>query len=69
MSNKNVQISPASLLFQGPYDRPIMNVITIQNQSDETLVFKVKTTAPKRYVVRPSLDTVLSREKKEVQVL
>lgn len=43
--------------------------ITIKNDSDQTIAFKVKTTAPKVYCVRPNAALVPSGESVQVQVI
>lgn len=43
--------------------------LTLQNPSDERVAFKVKTTSPKKYCVRPSSGIVEPKSSKEVQVI
>ena len=51
----NVAIEPKELLFQGPNHRePIARHLALTNPHNRDVCFKVKTTAPKRYYVRPN---------------
>jgi hypothetical protein len=43
--------------------------MTLQNPSDARIAFKVKTTSPKKYSVRPSSGIVEPGSSKEVQVI
>ncbi|KAH8270984.1 hypothetical protein KR044_008083, partial [Drosophila immigrans] len=44
--------------FAGPFNRPVVTVMTLHNNAAMTLVFKIKTTAPKRYCVRPNIGKI-----------
>ncbi|KAJ3345704.1 phosphatidylinositol-binding protein scs2 [Kappamyces sp. JEL0680] len=48
---------------------PRQNLTIINSQSDATLAFKVKTTAPKQFVVRPNAGKLSPGEKVEVAVI
>ena len=51
----NVAIEPKELLFSGPNHRePIARHLALTNPHNRDVCFKVKTTAPKRYYVRPN---------------
>ena len=51
----NVAIEPKELVFQGPNHRePIARHLALTNPHNRDVCFKVKTTAPKRYYVRPN---------------
>lgn len=40
--------------FRGPYTQTVTERFKITNPTDRKIAFKVKTTAPKRYCVRPN---------------
>jgi len=42
------------LVFRGPFKDVVTTILKLTNPSDELVCFKVKTTAPKRYCVRPN---------------
>ncbi|XP_017151233.2 vesicle-associated membrane protein-associated protein B/C-like [Drosophila miranda] len=46
------------LFFAGPFNQPIVTILTLRNNSDVPLAFKIKTTTPKRYFVRPSIGLI-----------
>lgn len=45
---------PHELLFKGPFTDVITANLVLRNPSNKTVLFKVKTTAPKQYCVRPN---------------
>jgi len=54
-SDSFLVIDPAQLRFKGPFkDEVSSSSLKITNTSDKKITFKVKTTAPKRYCVRPN---------------
>lgn len=42
------------LKFKGPFNDVVTSYLTLRNPSDRKVCFKVKTTAPRRYCVRPN---------------
>ncbi|XP_065676107.1 vesicle-associated membrane protein-associated protein B-like [Hydra vulgaris] len=42
------------LVFRGPFKDVVTTILKLKNPSDKKVCFKVKTTAPKRYCVRPN---------------
>jgi len=42
------------LKFRGPFNDVVTSYLTLRNPSDRKVCFKVKTTAPRRYCVRPN---------------
>jgi ABC-type maltose transport system permease subunit len=40
--------------FTGPFTDVVMTELKLSNPSEKRVLFKVKTTAPKRYCVRPN---------------
>ncbi|KAJ3365091.1 phosphatidylinositol-binding protein scs2 [Allomyces javanicus] len=66
----SVELEPAGQLsFQRPFTNGCTATLTITNCEDATVAFKVKTTAPKQYCVRPNSGTVGPREAIKVQVI
>ncbi|KAL4616874.1 vesicle-associated membrane protein-associated protein A-like [Arapaima gigas] len=45
---------PSDLRFKGPFTDVVTTNLKLQNPSDKKVCFKVKTTAPRRYCVRPN---------------
>ncbi|XP_030079963.1 vesicle-associated membrane protein-associated protein B isoform X2 [Drosophila hydei] len=56
------------LRFVGPFNRPVVTIMTLKNKSVRTLVFKIKTTAPKRYCVRPNIGKIPSYRTTQVEI-
>lgn len=55
-----LQIDPHNeLLFRGPFHLPSAAFVRLTNGSDKSVVFKIKTTAPKKYCVRPNAGILL----------
>ena len=42
------------ITVSGPFKDVVTTILKLKNPSDEIVCFKVKTTAPKRYCVRPN---------------
>jgi len=42
------------LKFRGPFNQAITSHMLLKNPTDQSILFKIKTTAPKRYCVRPN---------------
>ncbi|KAL6079681.1 phosphatidylinositol-binding protein scs2 [Balamuthia mandrillaris] len=67
--NPYLQINPTMLHFPPPLNRIITNILTLRNTStDKYIAYKVKTTRPNRYCVRPSMGMVSPGEAVELQV-
>lgn len=50
-----LRIEPENeLKFRGPFTSPVTSILKLTNSSDKRVIFKIKTTAPKRYCVRPN---------------
>ena len=45
---ENVEITPAELKFRFALNKQLLGTITVNNQSNSRVAFKVKTTAPKK---------------------
>ena len=66
----NVAIEPKELLFQGPNHRePIARHLALTNPHNRDVCFKVKTTAPKRYYVRPNAARLRANTSDTVEVV
>lgn len=68
-SNEPLRITPSFLNFPPPLNRVITNILKLQNTTNNFVAYKVKTTAPKRYCVRPNLGLISPGDTVEVQVL
>jgi len=63
-------ISPeAHLTFKGPFNEVVTSILTLQNITDEKVCFKVKTTAPRRYCVRPNSGMIDAGQTMEVSIM
>ena len=49
---------PIELSFQGPFVTAVTSSMKLKNPSDKKVCFKIKTTAPKRYCVKPNSGVV-----------
>lgn len=57
------------LRFRGPFtERTITSYIKLTNPSDHRVHFKIKTTAPRRYCVRPNCGTISPKEVAQIAV-
>ncbi|CAG8430162.1 unnamed protein product [Penicillium salamii] len=64
-----IQIEPSELGFKRPFNHEVCQVLRLSNPNQEAVVFKVKTTAPKHYCVRPNSGHIEPGDTVEVQVL
>jgi len=54
-----LKIEPENeLRFKGPFKEPVSVVMKLTNNVDKKVCFKVKTTAPKRYCVKPTTGVI-----------
>jgi hypothetical protein len=62
MSGKRDQIliiePPMELSFKGPFTQPVTSGMKLKNPSDKSVCFKIKTTAPRRYCVKPNSGSI-----------
>jgi hypothetical protein len=56
------------LTFIGPFTNAVSAVMTLRNPSDRKVCFKIKTTAPKRYCVKPNSGVISAKETVQVAV-
>ncbi|KZT60254.1 PapD-like protein [Calocera cornea HHB12733] len=54
----SVEVEPGMLGFHHPLNRPLERTLRVRNTSLAPIAFKVKTTSPKRYAVRPNYGKV-----------
>lgn len=59
----------AELRFRGPFTEVVTACLTLTNPTEKKICFKVKTTAPKRYCVRPNSGVVDPKASVEVAVM
>jgi len=65
-----LEITPQhELRFQGPFNDVVTSNLALFNPSDKKVCFKVKTTAPRRYCVRPNSGVVDSKSTVNVSVM
>jgi len=60
---------PNELTFQGPFVEVVTSILSLTNTTDSKVCFKVKTTAPRRYCVRPNSGVIEPKETMEVQIM
>ncbi|KAK6429552.1 phosphatidylinositol-binding protein scs2 [Oleoguttula sp. CCFEE 5521] len=65
----SVDLEPSELGFRRPFNNEVSQVLRLHNPNKEAVVFKVKTTAPKQYCVRPNSGRIEPLKDVEVQVL
>ncbi|PYH45173.1 putative integral ER membrane protein Scs2 [Aspergillus saccharolyticus JOP 1030-1] len=65
----SIILDPPELGFQRPFNREVCQMLHLKNESAEPVVFKVKTTAPKHYCVRPNSGRIDPGKHVDVQVL
>lgn len=65
-----LQIDPPNeLVFKGPFDDMVASQLKLTNPSDKDVCFKVKTTAPKQYCVRPNSGIIHPGETSVVTIM
>lgn len=65
----SVEIDPVELGFHRPFTTEVSQTLKIKNLNSSPVAFKVKTTAPKQYCVRPNSGRIESGKEVEVTVL
>ena len=50
------------LTFTGPFHVAVSSFMSLKNPSDRKVCFKIKTTAPKRYCVKPNSGVIDPRQ-------
>lgn len=65
----SVEIDPVELGFRRPFTVEVSRILKIRNPNTTPVAFKVKTTAPKQYCVRPNSGRIEPDREVEVTVL
>ncbi|KAI5812597.1 PapD-like protein [Pyronema omphalodes] len=65
----SIELDPSELSFQRPFTREVIQTLRIKNTNYDPVAFKVKTTAPKMYCVRPNSGRIEAGKEVEVQVI
>ncbi|KAJ5569937.1 Vesicle-associated membrane protein-associated protein A [Penicillium hispanicum] len=65
----SIEIDPPELGFKRPFNQEVCQILHLRNPNQEAVVFKVKTTAPKHYCVRPNSGRIEPGKQVDVQVL
>jgi len=60
---------PTQLSFHRPFTTLVKEILVVRNPNPEPVAFKVKTTAPKQYCVRPNSGRIEPNQSVEVQVI
>jgi hypothetical protein len=65
-----LQMVPAEKIeFRPPFDSVSISSLVLKNPSERSVAFKIKTTAPARYCVRPNAGTVAAGGDAEIKVM
>ncbi|KAI8933991.1 hypothetical protein NX059_008763 [Plenodomus lindquistii] len=65
----SVELDPPELGFKRPFQHEVSQTLRLKNPHSDPVAFKVKTTAPKQYCVRPNSGRIEPGEHVEVQIL
>ncbi|KAF2269211.1 MSP domain-containing protein [Lojkania enalia] len=65
----SVELEPAELGFKRPFQHEVSQILRLKNTHSDPVAFKVKTTAPKQYCVRPNSGRIEPGSDVEVQIL
>lgn len=65
----SVDIEPFELSFRRPFTTEVSQTLTLKNTNPTPVAFKVKTTAPKQYCVRPNAGRIEAGQSFDVSVL
>ncbi|EZF28939.1 hypothetical protein H101_07374 [Trichophyton interdigitale H6] len=63
----SVEIEPGELGFKRPFTKEVTEILYLRNPNSDPVAFKVKTTAPKHYCVRPNSGRIEPGKQVEVQ--
>ncbi|CAO1377321.1 unnamed protein product [Diamesa serratosioi] len=56
------------LKFRGPFIHPVTSHMSLKNPTDRKILFKIKTTAPKKYCVRPNCGAIEAKSSIEIAI-
>ncbi|KAF2625302.1 MSP domain-containing protein [Macroventuria anomochaeta] len=65
----SVELDPVELGFKRPFQQEVSQTLRLKNPHSDPVAFKVKTTAPKQYCVRPNSGRIEPGRDVEVQIL
>lgn len=66
----SVELEPSlQLPFHRPFTQLVKEILIVRNPNPQPVAFKVKTTAPKQYCVRPNSGRIEANQSVEVQVI
>ncbi|KAF2692260.1 VAMP-associated protein [Lentithecium fluviatile CBS 122367] len=65
----SVELDPPELGFKRPFQHEVSQTLRLKNPHSDPVAFKVKTTAPKQYCVRPNSGRIEPGDDVEVQIL
>lgn len=65
----SVELDPVELGFKRPFQHEVSQTLHLKNPHSDPVAFKVKTTAPKQYCVRPNSGRIEPGRDVEVQIL
>lgn len=65
----SVELDPVELGFKRPFQQEVSQTLRLKNPHSDPVAFKVKTTAPKQYCVRPNSGRIEPGKDVEVQIL
>jgi len=65
----SVELDPVELGFKRPFQQEVTQTLRLKNPHSDPVAFKVKTTAPKQYCVRPNSGRIEPGKDVEVQIL
>ncbi|KAF1940782.1 VAMP-associated protein [Clathrospora elynae] len=65
----SVELDPPELGFRRPFQHEVSQTLRLKNPHSDPIAFKVKTTAPKQYCVRPNSGRIEPGKDVEVQIL
>ncbi|ORY09399.1 PapD-like protein [Clohesyomyces aquaticus] len=65
----SVELDPPELGFKRPFQQEVSQTLRLKNPHSDPVAFKVKTTAPKQYCVRPNSGRIEPGKDVEVQIL
>jgi len=65
----SVELDPVELGFKRPFQHEVSQTLRLKNPHSDPVAFKVKTTAPKQYCVRPNSGRIEPGKDVEVQIL
>ncbi|CAD7077389.1 unnamed protein product [Hermetia illucens] len=56
------------LKFRGPFTKPVTTHMRLTNPTEHTILFKIKTTAPRKYCVRPNFGSLSPDDSTEIAI-